>query len=179
MIDQNKPYEENTSLPASPPASPNRGESQGGPTSPVGEISPTVDPLANREKVESTVPPPTSTVVVPAGSSEVPKWFYFLFGITIIVFFLVTTLLVLQLTQKQVGNLESVPTVVPKVTSTSSLPTPTIIATNLATDSAVTKLNDSGNTDDITSIEMDLKGTDLAVLDQSISEVDVQVNNSF
>lgn len=131
------------------------------------------------QPVETTVPlmpqdtPPSETpnVIVPNSSSGVPPWFYFIFGITLIVFFLVTTLLVLQITQKQPSSQGTVS--VPQVTS-AKLPTPTVIA-----DPAVSKLNDTGNSDDLVSIETDIKNTDLDSWGKELSAVETEINSSL
>lgn len=133
-----------------------------------------VDPLIAYPAVGSVPPtsPSVPTVVVPGNGGGVPKWFYFIFGITVIVFFLVTALLVMQFTQKPSTVLDVVPTTVPKISLKSELPTPTLTSVNSATDSALTKLEELGTTDEIASIETDLKNTDLSSLDQGWEVLD-------
>lgn len=121
--------------------------------------------------VQEPVVAPSPTVVVPNNGGGVPKWFYFIFGLTFIVFFLVTTLLVLQLIPKQQANSDILPTKTPQVTSTSKLPS----LTPAVSDLAVTKLNNLGTEDEVVSIEADLKNTDLLVLDQGLETVEAQV----
>lgn len=116
-----------------------------------------------------------STVIVPSSGGVVPKWFYFIFGATLIVFLVVTTLLVLQLTQKPQAP-GAVPTITPQATS--KAPTPTTSA-NLATDAAVLKLNKIGTSDELSSIEADLKDTDLGVWDQGLNVVEASLSNPF
>lgn len=154
-MDQDKPYEENNIPPV--------------------ETNP-VPPPTPASRVEPAVPPTEPTVVVPANGGAIPKWFYFIFGLTAVAFFLVTGLIVLQLTQKQPGISNLGPTVAPKVTGT--LPTPTLSSTG-ATDSAVAKLDDVKGADDLVSIDADLKNTDLTVIDQRANEVDAAANSSF
>lgn len=114
---------------------------------------------------------PTSSVVVPTSGAVVPKWFYFIFGATVIAFFVVTTLLIAHLTQRSPSSVEVVPTITPKITSPS--PTPQ------ASDSAVSKLNQLGSSDEVAAIEFDLKNTDLGPLDQAVNVVDSQMNSSL
>lgn len=156
------------------------------PVQPVGEINPQSDSLVNNQPDIAVDPPvayppvgsvppasPSSpTVVVPGGGGGVPKWFYFIFGITIIVFLVVTALLVMQFTQKPSTAPEVVPTFVPRVSLKSELPTPTLASVNLATDSALIKLGELGMTDEVASIETDLENTDLSSLDQGWEMLD-------
>ena len=126
----------------------------------------------------SPVPPPIvptpPTVILPSINSSVPKWFYFIFGITIIVFFLVTTLFVMQLTQKQqISNIEAVPTVIPRVIQSVVI---SPVLSPAASDAAILKLNTMDISDEINSIEADLKNTDLTVLDKGIEESDREMN---
>lgn len=122
-----------------------------------------VNPSAGQDAtlpIEPNVSAPT--VVLPGNGGIVPKWFYFIFGITIIVFLLVTALLVLQITQKT-PNPAVIPTIVPtKAASNNILPTVTQTAT------------DSG-TDDIASIDADLKSAELVVLDKGLDGVEKQL----
>lgn len=187
MIDQNKPYEESTSL----------SSQTGLPVQPAtsdlaqpGNTSSLIDPSAGNQNYPSVPPvtaetPPISsgiapepTVVLPGGGAGVPKWFYLIFGITIIAFFIVTTLILLSFTQRPATKTDVIPTVMPQITKTSKLPTPTLV-TNLATDSATLKLNNLGNSDEVVSIEADLKNTDLGVLDEGLVTVDNQTDNSL
>ena len=140
-------------------------------------IDPTapVSPPTVPEPIE-VQPPISPTVIIPGNNGSVPRWFYFIFGITIIIFFLVTTLLVIQLTQKQQSaNIEAVPTIMPKVTQ-SVIISP--VLSPAATDAAILQLNTMESSDEITSIEADLKNTDLTVLDKGIEAIDIQMNNS-
>lgn len=111
-------------------------------------------------------PPAGSTVVVP-GSGKVPKWFYFIFGLTVLIFLIVTALLVVSLGQKNNQPITSVPTSGP----TSSVPTkPVLVPTTIpATDAAVLKLNALGSSDEIIDLEREIRETDLTAIDQSLS----------
>ena len=137
-----------------------------------------IDPVTS--PILPTQPEPTEvqsanspTVIIPRNNGSVPRWFYFIFGITIIIFFLVTTLLVMQLTQKQQSpKIEAVPTAIPNINQGVIL-TPTLSPT--ASDAAILKLNTMGSSDEIVSIEADLKNTDLTVLDNLIEAVDIQI----
>ncbi|MBI3380244.1 hypothetical protein HY029_05815 [Candidatus Gottesmanbacteria bacterium] len=156
MIDPNKPYEENNM-----------------PVSPVGgsNSAPQLDPIPPTKPNIPTNP----SVVIPANGGNVPKWFYFVFGLTIIVFFFVTTLIVLQLTQRLPGSGGANPSVTPKVTG-SEIPTPTLTS-QISSDSAVAKFNKVGISDDVASIEADLKNTDLGMIDSEVSKTDTQASN--
>lgn len=146
VIDQNQPYGENINTPATAaPIEPGVTDSQ----------------VAPEQNI-----PSTSSVVVPQNGGEVPKWFYFIFGATLIVFLVVTTLLVLQVTRKETLPANIVPTTIPQITSNAGNPTvsPTAIQTTEST------------SDDIASIEADLKTTDLTVLDTSLNEVEKEAS---
>lgn len=124
----------------------------------------------------SAQPPISPTVILPSISGSVPKWFYFIFGITIIVFFLVTTFLVMQLTQKQqTANIETVPTIMPRVTQNVVI---SPVLSPAASDAAILKLNTMESSDEIAVIDNDLKNTDLTVLDKGIEASDREMDNS-
>lgn len=162
-------------------------ENTGLPIQPVGEINPQpntimdnqptvpVDPPVVYPPAGSVLPPASlssPTVIVSGKGGGVPKWFYFVFGITIIVFFLVTALLVMQFTQKPSTVPEAVPASIPKVSLKSELPTPTLASANSAADAVLRKLGELGITDEVMVIEADLKNTDLSILDQGWNLVD-------
>lgn len=111
-------------------------------------------------------PPAGSTVVVPGGGG-VPKWFYFIFGLTVLIFLIVTALLVMSLGQKNNQPAASAPTSSP----TSLVPTKPILAptTIPATDAAVLKLNTLGSSDEIIDLDREIRETDLTTIDQSLS----------
>jgi len=154
MIDQNQPYNGENINPAET-AAPIGQETVGSPIAsavPPVEITPDV--------------PSVSSVIVPQNGAEVPKWFYFIFGITLIVFLVVTTLLVLQITKKEAPSANIAPTTILQITPsvTINAVSPTVAQT---TESAA---------DDIASIEADLKTIDLTVLDTSLNEVDKEAS---
>ncbi len=138
------------------------------------EISETIPVSPPRPKDDQPLAEANSpTVIIPRNNGSVPRWFYFIFGITIIIFFLVTTLLVMQLTQKQQSpKIEAVPTAIPNINQGVIL-TPTL--SPAASDAAILKLNTMGSSDEIVSIEADLKNTDMTVLDNLIEAVDIQI----
>ncbi len=121
-------------------------------------------------------PPASPTVILPSNNGSVPKWFYFIFGITLIVFFLVTTFLVMQLTQKQQTlNIETVPTTIPRVTQSAVI---SPVLSPVASNAAVMNLDTLDSSDEIASIENDLKNTDLTDLDKGIEASDREMDNS-
>lgn len=174
MTDQNIATNGNNTLPAQPvgetilPVEPSISASSDVPSVPPGIIP---------QATDINIPPSPTMVIASGNNGGVPKWFYFIFGITVIVFFLVTALLILQFTQKQKADIGTAPTVTPKV-PTVSIPISNITPVVSAADSAAVKFNDVGKSDDTTSIEADLKNTDLMVLDQSLNEVDTQMNST-
>ena len=129
------------------------------------------------EKISSLNPEPPvgseSTVIVSSG--EVPKWFYFIFGIVLIAFLAVTTFLVIILTKKQSLTPEVVPT--PTVINTNLSPTivPSPTPTTLPIDPAVLQFREQGSSDEVPEIETDIKNTDLSSINESLSALDSQM----
>lgn len=135
--------------------------------------SPVPPPIVPTPPEPIEVQPPISpTVIIPRNNGSVPRWFYFIFGITIIIFFLVTTLLVMQLSQKQQSANMAVPTIMPKVTQNIVI---SPVLSPAASDAAILQLNTMESSDEITSIEADLKNTDLTILDKGLEVIDIQM----
>lgn len=149
MVDQNNPYNQKPEVPA--------GQSGG-----VGAVPPETPQVA-------TIP----TVVVSGPKSGVPKWFYLIFAITLIVFFAVTTLIVLSLTQKKSTSPVAVPTTIP-----TSVQEVTLSPTSTPEDPIISKFNEQSSSDELSDIETDLKNTDLGELDKSLNELDSQIGVS-
>lgn len=139
-------------------------------------IDQNTQPLDNTSTIQQNLSSSPTSVIIPQNDPGVPKWFYFIFGLTVIVFFFVTTLIILQLIKREPGPEVAQPVSVSVTPSTGMLPTPTLTVM-VATDSAITKLNEVGSSDEISSIEADLKATDLTVLDQSLMIVDNQTGS--
>lgn len=126
--------------------------------------------------VQPPVVPTPPTVILPSNNGSVPRWFYFIFGITLIVFFLVTTFLVMQLTQKQqTANIETIPTIMPRVTQNAVI-SPKL--TPIVSDAAELNMSTMESSDEVASIENDLENTDLMVLDKGIEASDREMENS-
>lgn len=123
---------------------------------------------------EGTGVPDSPTVVVSGSSGGVPKWFYLVFGITLIVFFAVTTLLVLSLTKKQPSTLPS-DNVAPIVSSPTEVILPPSPLPPQATDSAGL-IQSGGSNDDIESLENEVNSTDLSALDNDLSTIDNELS---
>lgn len=131
------------------------------------------------ESVTSVQPQIESSVIIPrTGGGGVPKWFYFVFGITIIVFILVTYLLVMQFTQKPAVVPEVIPTPSSRTSITVEVPTPTLISPGIASGSASLKLDESSTNDEISSIEADLGVIDIDSLDKEGDLVDKEFNKT-
>lgn len=139
---------------------------------------------------EPPVEPPTeelSTVAV-ASQNGVPKWFYFLFGITLIIFFIVTALLVANYTQKKsifqlLGIGQGTQTSIPTIPSAPSPVVineflPSITPTVPATPAADLKLPGLTTTDEVSDLEKDISGTDFTQLDKAISNLDREAGTS-
>lgn len=139
-------------------------------------VAPSVEPVQS-EPYTPVVPPESPTVAVSSGSN-VPKWFYLVFGITLIVFFAVTTLLVLSLTsKKQSASPSSVNVVQPTAFIRPTeiiLPSPTVIPQ--ATDSAGLNQSDTNNSDEINALENDLNSTDMKAIDEDLSVFDTDLS---
>ena len=139
-------------------------------------VSPSVEPVSG-EPYTPVVPPENPTVAV-SGENSVPKWFYLVFGITLIVFFAVTTLLILSLTGKKQPALPSSANIVSPTTiirpTEVILPSPTIVPQ--ATDSEGLNQPDTNNSDEINALENDLNSTNLKALDEDLSAFDTDLS---
>lgn len=155
-------------------------------TQPVSQYSSAVEPpviavspepyVAPAIAGEGTGVPGGPTVVVSGNSGGVPKWFYLVFGITLIVFFAVTTLLVLSLTKKQSSTLPlSSDNVAPIVSSPTEVILPPSPLPPQATDSAGL-IQSGGSNDDIESLENEVNSTDLSALDNDLSTIDNELS---
>lgn len=154
------------------PENTNNSTNTGGTVPPV-NTPPTEpkDPFAGSSDVLNTDPAPMDmnppTVVVPAGGNSIPKGFLLLFIFILILFAGVTIFLVNTL-MKNGGNPflnKSIPTPSAKVTR--AVPTPTIILSPspTATDSSLLQISKLTGSDEIGDIELDIKNTDLSVID--------------
>lgn len=128
------------------------------------------------------------TVVVSNNSNSVPKWFYFLFSITILVFMAVTVMLILRYTNNKLflslfGSGRVEPTILPTavimpsptasyVVAPSSNPSPT------ATSSVNLKLGQLTAGDEITDLQKDVNNTDFSQWGKVILEFNQQIINS-
>lgn len=162
MDTQNKPYNQTVPLQQSP--------AQPIPT----PFSPPV-PIPPSTPAASPPPPVTPTVVLPQNGNGVPKWFYFIFGITLLVFFIITTLLVWQLTQKPSAQ-ETAPISTPRITDRITPVSPTREARGSATDAAILKLNRLKNSDEVSDIEADIEATEFSSIDEEMSFFDDKTN---
>jgi hypothetical protein len=106
-------------------------------------------PFTDQGEGSAFAPPPPSTssipnVVVTPRKDKLPYWFYFVLGITLIIFIVVTTLLIKTLQEKGTLSQKVAPTLTPIVTPF-FYPSPTILPTltpaTPSTDSVLLKLN--------------------------------------
>lgn len=159
------------------------------PTAGVGEAIPPEVPLQNQnmENIPAEVnyqpeanlsPPPPPTVIVPPEGNGKPFWLYLLFAVTIVIFIAITFLLVASLKQKS-SSPEVPPTPFPSVTPlVTREPTLRISPTpkeNQATEAAVLNLRKLRQSDELTDIEADLNETDLAILEESLNFLNLQI----
>lgn len=159
MVDQNNPNNQKPEVPT--------GQTNSGATSL--DSPPTPPPPPETPQV-ATIP----TVVVSEPESRVPKWFYLIFAITLIVFFAVTTLIVLSFTQNKSTSPTTLPTAFP--TQVQEVESPSL--TPIPEDPIISKFNEQGSSDELTDIETDLNNTDLGELDKSLNELDSQMGVS-
>lgn len=127
------------------------------------------------------LPPSQPTVAVSGGGESAPKWFYFIFGVTVIAFFLVTTLLVFSLFKKQSspsvssGVLSSpTPAISPLgITVTQPpIPNPSTAPASLYID----KLKQVRSADTVAEIESDVNETDFAPIQAEISSLSADLD---
>lgn len=117
-----------------------------------------------------------SSVVVPGNNGKVPKWFYIIFILTLIIFIAVTVLLVMSVVQKSNSANNAVPVISPVATKV--VATPTIIPqpTIEATDAGTLKISQVSGSDEIKDIENDIKTTDFSPIETGFSTLDTELN---
>ena len=125
---------------------------------------------------ESTVVIPSPSIAVSASSQRIPLWFLLLFGVTVIVFLGVTSLLIFSLSKQENRGQALAPIGQPtpsSIPSPSSMPTPTPY--NPAQDAVIQLLGKQSDSDELPDIEADLIGTDVSTLEQGVSIIDSQI----
>ncbi len=114
-----------------------------------------------------------STVAV-SGKDRINKWFYIMFGITLIVFIFLTSLILKINILPFSLSMKNQPAPTPVVTSVmQTSPSPTIF---VETDPAVLQLNKLSESDNIVDLENDLKDTDLKPIEESIKNLDGEMD---
>lgn len=131
------------------------------------------------------VPPSSSGSVIVTSGSGTPKWFFILFGLTLVLFIIVTAFLVMTLLNKKKDEdkqtaiaPDSVPSVtaVPKLSPTLFPISPTVtLLPPEASDSTVIKMDTLSNSDEISQIENDIQNTDLSFIDTGLENLDKQI----
>jgi hypothetical protein len=119
------------------------------------------------------------SVIVPGKNGKVPKWFYLIFILTLIIFIAVTTLLVKSMVQRSNNAISNIPTVSPVITKPVTtvtipaiIPSPTIEAT----DAGTLKISQVSNSDEINDIENDIKTTDFSSIETGLSRLDSELD---
>ena len=129
------------------------------------------------DEAPSAVEPPQ--VAISGNGNNVPKWFYLIFGITLIVFFAITTLLVLSLTKKSPPKLPTPSSAIVQPTSSSvSAATPTLIPLPTVTNIPAGGQNTVSNSDAISDLENDINKTDLSDIEGDLTALDSQVDTT-
>lgn len=127
---------------------------------------PPVDPYA--QPVGEPYAPPTPLdypasdapiVVVPDTSAGLPKWFPIVFGITILIFFAITTLLVMSMLQKPASS----PAVVPIIPTTAVMPTTVPPISPLPS-----VVEATGSSDEVEALDADVQQVDFTDLDETL-----------
>lgn len=117
---------------------------------------------------EANIPPGSanSTVLVPHGNS-MPKWFFILFSLVVLLFIGVTVFLMKSFSQAGFPFiLNPSPTVTAVVTKAVIVPSIAISPSPEASDSMLMKVGVLTNTDEIADIETDIKNTDINIIDE-------------
>lgn len=139
------------------------------------ENNPTITVLEQSSgEGDINIPPgfSSASVVVTGSNEKVPKWFYFIFILTLIIFIAVTVLLVKSVMQKSNSASNATPTINPvaikAVVSPTIIPVPTIEAT----DAGTLKISQVSSSDEIKDIENDIKTTDFSPIETGLSDLD-------
>lgn len=120
--------------------------------------------------ISSSVP----SIIIPGNKSDVPKWFYIIFILTLIIFIAVTVLLVLSVVQKSNSPNNPVPTVSPVATITIVSPTIILLPVIDATDAGTLKISRVSGSDEIKDIENDIKTTDFSPIEAGLSTLEAE-----
>lgn len=134
----------------------------------------------NVPEIPTSQPPPSSPTVIVPPEDKVPKWFYVVFGITLLAFFAGTILLVSTIKKRGAAPLQTSlsPSPFPTVTTTTGEITPSPVSIE-ATDPVILKLNNQGASDEVADLEADLENTDLSTINQAIIMLDEQMGISY
>jgi hypothetical protein len=134
-------------------------------------VSPTVVPPEETESIPP-IPPSSSQAVVVSRGENIPKLFYLILGVTLVIFLGMTILLYSTLTKKGESNKSSISPTVSVSTPTIAAISPTIVSSPAAaTDSALIKLEKLGTSDEVGEIEKDLTDTDFSPLEESLKAI--------
>jgi hypothetical protein len=128
----------------------------------------------------SDLPLPASIepmVVMPVTQPPTSFLFYLIFIITVVIFVIISYLLFNSFKNNKANNQTAVviPTIRPTATPIAAVPT----LTPIPVDSEAVKLRTVSDSDEISSIEADIQGTDLSSIPQSIRNLDTLFNFSL
>lgn len=168
---QNPPVTPNTTTPAATPSSSTPPSVTSAPA-PTPSTAPPTFPTATPKESEPVSPLVSQPVVIPASEEKLPKWFYILFLSVVIVFITLTVLLIFNFLQKQnlnenlspLGNISVTPQ--PTVEIIEPTPTPE------ATDSALLKLSNLTESDDLNDLEKEVDESSLTFIDEDLEALD-------
>lgn len=135
--------------------------------------------LGQNQVGSEPIPPSSPMVAVSGGGGSVPPWFYFIFGLTVVAFFLVTGFLVFSFFSKQAispspsPSFSPPPTIVSPQNSTpvsSPIPTPTLV------NSYLDSLKNVSESDSLDAIERDVVLTDVTMVEQEMKSLDSELD---
>ncbi len=113
-----------------------------------------------------------STVVISKKGTFKEKLFYLLFFITFLVFIIVTLMLVKtinpQLFDGKLGMKSNIPSSTPAILRP-IIPTPVLV---IATDSAILRMRELRESDEISDIEYDLENTEFTPIEENLKSLD-------
>lgn len=135
-------------------------------------------PLAEDTPLTSTQGT-TSSVVASQPQDKLPKWFYFIFTIIVVVFLIITGLLVMTIINKQKsgGEVEILPTqAVSQDASQGITPTPLESGQDANEDQLTVTIGATSESDDVESLEKDINNSDITPLKKDLNNLEGELN---
>lgn len=120
-----------------------------------------------------------NSVVATQPQDKLPKWFYFIFTIVVVVFLIITGLLLMTIINKQKsgGEVEILPTqAVSQDASQGITPTPLESGQDANEDQLTVTIGATSESDDVESLEKDINNSDVTPLNKDLNNIEGELN---